>query len=120
MKKGALIVNTAHGAICVAEDIAEALKSEQIRGYAEDVWETQPAPADHPWRSMRGPHGNGNGMVAHYSGTTLDAQARYAAGTKKIIENWITGKAQNPADVIVSNGHYATKAYGQSDIPKYE
>lgn len=49
----------------------------------------------------------------HVSGTSLDAQARYAAGTKKIIENFLDGKEQNPADVIVIDGQYATKAYGQ-------
>lgn len=49
-------------------------------------------------------------MVPHYSGTTLDAQARYAAGTKKILENYFTGKAQEPADVIVGLGKYETKA----------
>ncbi|KAL8286321.1 hypothetical protein RQP46_004809 [Phenoliferia psychrophenolica] len=113
LKKGALIVNTARGAICVAEDVAEALKSGQIGGYAGDVWPQQPAPQGHPWRSMRGPHGNGNGMTPHYSGSTLDAQSRYAAGTKEIIENWITGQEQNPANVIVTGGEYATKAYGQ-------
>ena len=40
-------------------------------------------------------------MVPHYSGTTLDAQARYAAGTKSILENYLTGKAQEPQNVIV-------------------
>ena len=52
-------------------------------------------------------------MVAHYSGTTLDAQERYASGTKTILDNWLQGRAQTPADVIVENGDYATKAYGQ-------
>lgn len=49
-------------------------------------------------------------MVPHYSGTTLDAQARYAAGTKEILENYFTNKPQNPANLIVSGGTYATKA----------
>lgn len=61
---------------------------------------------------MRGPNGNGNGMVAHFSGTTIDAQERYANGTKDILDNWLNGKAQIPANVIVENGDYATKAYG--------
>jgi formate dehydrogenase len=52
-------------------------------------------------------------VTPHYSGTTLDAQARYAAGTKEIIDNYLQGKPQNPANVIVENGGYATKAYGQ-------
>lgn len=68
LKKGAWIVNTARGALCVAEDIAAALESGHIAGYAGDVWNVQPAPKDHPWRTMKGPNGNGNGMVAHYSG----------------------------------------------------
>lgn len=59
---------------------------------------------------MKNPLGGGNGMVPHYSGTTLDAQARYAAGTKDILENYFTGKAQEPANIIVGKGEYATKA----------
>lgn len=39
-----------------------------------DVWNVQPAPVDHPWRTMKNPLGGGNGMTPHYSGTTLDAQ----------------------------------------------
>ncbi|CAK9783692.1 NAD-dependent formate dehydrogenase [Cutaneotrichosporon oleaginosum] len=113
MKKGVWIVNTARGAICDRKAIVEALESGYIAGYGGDVWDVQPAPPDHPWRDMRGPNGNGNAMTPHYSGTTLDAQARYAAGTKEIIENYLNGKPQNPANVIVENGEYATKAYGQ-------
>lgn len=113
LKKGAWIVNTARGALCVAEDVAEALKSGHINGYAGDVWYPQPAPKDHPWRSMRNPLGGGNGMVAHMSGTSLDAQKRYADGTKTIIENFLSGSPQEPANLIVENGEYSTKAYGQ-------
>jgi len=43
------------------------------------------------------------------SGTTLDAQARYAAGTRKILENYFSGTEQTPSDVIVIDGQYATK-----------
>jgi formate dehydrogenase len=54
-------------------------------GYAGDVWNVQPAPKDHVLRTAKNVLGGGNGMVPHYSGTTLDAQARYASGTKNII-----------------------------------
>jgi formate dehydrogenase len=73
-KKGAWIVNTAHGAICDKDAIADAVKSGHINGYADDVWNVQPAPKDHSWRTMKNPLGGGNSMVPHYSGTTLDAQ----------------------------------------------
>ncbi|KAM5542657.1 hypothetical protein V8D89_003618 [Ganoderma adspersum] len=112
-KKGAWIVNTARGAICNTEDVAAALKSGQLNGYAGDVWNVQPAPKDHPWRYMKNALGGGNGMVPHYSGTTLDAQARYAQGTKQILENYFKGKAPEPANVIVGVGKYETKSYGQ-------
>ncbi|KAJ3995997.1 NAD-dependent formate dehydrogenase [Lentinula boryana] len=112
-KPGAWLVNTARGAICDADAVAAALKSGQLRGYAGDVWNVQPAPKDHPWRTMKNPLGGGNGMTPHYSGTTLDAQARYAAGTKAILENYFEGREQEPADVIVGVGAWATKSYGQ-------
>jgi len=112
-KKGAWLVNTARGAICDADDVAAAVKSGQLNGYAGDVWNVQPAPKNHPWRTMKNPLGGGNGMVPHYSGTTLDAQARYAAGTKSILQNFFEDKPQEPADIIVGVGKYETKAYGQ-------
>ncbi|KAI0067821.1 NAD-dependent formate dehydrogenase [Artomyces pyxidatus] len=112
-KKGAWLVDTARGAICVAEDVAEALASGQLRGYAGDVWNVQPAPKNHPWRHMKNPLGGGNGMTPHYSGTTLDAQIRYAEGTKTILQNYFEGKPQEPGNVIVGLGKYETKAYGQ-------
>jgi len=91
-------------------DVAEALATGQLRGYGGDVWFPQPAPQDHPWRTMHYKNDQGgNAMVPHMSGTTLDAQARYAAGTKKILENYFAGKPQTPSDVIVEGGSYATK-----------
>jgi hypothetical protein len=109
-KKGAWLVNTARGAICDADDVAAALKSGQLSGYSGDVWNVQPAPREHPWRTMKNPLGGGNGMVPHYSGTTLDAQARYASGTKSIIQNYFEGKEQEPANIIVGKKGYESKA----------
>ncbi|KAF8757217.1 Formate dehydrogenase [Rhizoctonia solani] len=43
-KKGAWIVNTARGAIVDRNDIAAALASGHINGYAGDVWDVQPSP----------------------------------------------------------------------------
>lgn len=112
-KKGAYLVNTARGAICDKDAVAAALKSGHLNGYAGDVWNVQPAPKDHVWRTTKNPLGGGNGMVPHYSGTTLDAQKRYADGVKSILDNYLTGKSQEPQNVIVGIGKYETKAYGQ-------
>ncbi|KAF8623084.1 hypothetical protein AX15_006498 [Amanita polypyramis BW_CC] len=112
-KKGAWLVNTARGAICDKDAVAIALRNGQINGYAGDVWEVQPAPRDHPWRTVKNPLGGGNGMVPHYSGTTLDAQARYATGVRSILENYLAGKPQDPQNIIVGTTGYETKAYGR-------
>ena len=112
---GSWLVNTARGAIVVKEDVAAALASGHLRGYGGDVWFPQPAPAAHPLRTASYAHGGGgNAMVPHMSGTSLDAQARYAAGTSAILESYFSGSFDyRPEDLIVHRGDYATKAYGQ-------
>lgn len=113
-KDGAWLVNTARGAICNAQDVADAVENGKLRGYGGDVWYPQPAPVDHPWRTFTNKYGAGNAMTPHVSGTTLDAQARYAKGVDTILESYFSGKFDyRPQDVIVINGDYATKAYGQ-------
>ena len=102
MKKGAYIVNTARGKICDKDAIATALKSGQLSGYAGDVWFPQPAPNDHPWRTM--PH---HGMTPHTSGTSLSAQTRYADGVREILECFFDKKEIRNQYLIVQNGELA-------------
>jgi formate dehydrogenase len=102
MKRGAYLVNTARGKICDRDAVARALESGQLAGYAGDVWFPQPAPKDHPWRSM--PH---HGMTPHVSGTSLSAQARYAAGVREILECWFDGRPIREEYLIVEGGALA-------------
>jgi formate dehydrogenase len=102
MKRGAYIVNTARGKICDRDAIARALKSGQLAGYAGDVWFPQPAPKDHPWRTM--PH---HGMTPHISGTSLSAQTRYAAGTREILECYFEGRPIRDEYLVVEKGKLA-------------
>ncbi len=102
MKKGAYIVNTARGKICNKDDIADALKSGQLSGYAGDVWFPQPAPNDHVWRSMPN-----HGMTPHTSGTSLSAQARYADGVREILECFFDKKPIRDQYLIVKDGQLA-------------
>jgi formate dehydrogenase len=116
MKKGSYLINTARGAIVVKEDVAAALKSGHLNGYGGDVWFPQPAAKDNPLRYATNPWGGGNAMVPHMSGTSLDAQKRYAAGTKAILDSYFSGREDyRPEDLIVHKGDYATKAYGQRE-----
>jgi formate dehydrogenase len=102
MKRGAYLINTARGKICDRDAIARALESGQLAGYAGDVWFPQPAPADHPWRTM-----SHNGMTPHISGTSLSAQTRYAAGTREILECWFEDRPIRDEYLITKGGKLA-------------
>ncbi len=111
MKRGAYLINTARGKICDRDAIARALESGQLAGYAGDVWFPQPAPQDHPWRSMPN-----HGMTPHTSGTSLSAQARYAAGTREILECHFAGRPIRDEYLIVEGGRLAgTGAHSYSE-----
>lgn len=116
MKRGAYLVNTARGKICDRDAVARALESGQLAGYAGDVWFPQPAPQDHPWRTM--PH---HGMTPHISGSSLSAQARYAAGTREILECWFQKKPIRSEYLIVDGGKLAgtgAHSYSAGDATK--
>ena len=102
MKRGAYLVNTARAKICNREAVVRALESGQLAGYAGDVWYPQPAPKDHPWRKM--PH---HGMTPHISGSSLSAQARYAAGVREILECYFEGRPIRDEYLIVEGGKLA-------------
>ena len=102
MKRGAYLVNTARGKICDRDAVVRALNSGHLAGYAGDVWFPQPPPKDHPWRTM--PH---HGMTPHTSGTSLSAQARYAAGPREILECWFEGRRIREEYLIVDSGKLA-------------
>lgn len=106
MKKHSYLVNTARGKIVNRDALVEALASEHLQGYAGDVWYPQPAPADHPWRTM--PR---NAMTVHYSGMTLEAQKRIEDGVKDILERFFNHEPFQDKDIIVASGRIASKSY---------
>ena len=113
MKRGSYIVNTARGKICNQDAIVRALESGHLAGYAGDVWFPQPAPNDHPWRSMPN-----HAMTPHTSGTSLSAQTRYAAGVREILECWFDGRPIREEYLIVQGGGLAgvgAHSYSEGD-----
>ena len=113
MKRGSYIVNTARGKICDRDAIVRALESGQLAGYAGDVWFPQPAPNDHPWRTMPN-----HAMTPHTSGTSLSAQARYAAGVREVLECWLEGRPIREEYLIVQGGALAgagAHSYSEGD-----
>ncbi|KAB0634341.1 NAD-dependent formate dehydrogenase [Burkholderia latens] len=102
VKPGAYLINTARGRLCDTDAVVRALESGRLAGYGGDVWFPQPAPADHPWRRM--PNA---AMTPHISGTSLSAQARYAAGTLEILQCFLEGRPIRPEYLIVDGGKLA-------------
>jgi formate dehydrogenase len=99
MKRGTYVINCARGKLVERDAVVRAIKSGHIAGYAGDVWFPEPAPPDHPWRTM--PF---NGMTPHMSGSSLSAQARYAAGTLEILQSYFGGTPIREEYLIVDGG----------------
>lgn len=101
-KPGAYLINTARGKLCHDRAIAQALQDGHLAGYAGDVWFPQPPPVDHPWPDMPW-----HAMTPHTSGTTLSAQARYAAGVREILECLLANQPIRQEYQIVTAGALA-------------
>jgi formate dehydrogenase len=106
MKKGSWLVNVARGGIVDTDALVAALESGRLAGYAGDVWYPEPAPADHPWRRMPN-----HMLTPHVSGTTLDAQRRYANDTRICLEAYLAGQPLEKDHVIVQDGEIVGGAY---------
>lgn len=106
MKKGSYLVNTARGKIVDTHALVEALEKGHLAGYAGDVWYPQPAPKDHPWRHMPN-----HAMVPHYSGTTLEAQNRYAKGIKNCLSRFFENRPLEQHYLIVDKGSIVSLSY---------
>ncbi|KAL8263579.1 hypothetical protein R6Q59_021709 [Mikania micrantha] len=80
MKKGVLIVNNARGAIMDTQAVADGCSRGHIAA-----------------------------MTPHISGTTIDAQLRYAAGVKGMLENYFKGEDFPAQHYIVKEGELASQ-----------
>ncbi len=106
MKKGAYLVNTARGRIVETDALVEVLEREHLAGYAGDVWYPQPAPSDHPWRRVAN-----HAMTPHVSGTSLEAQNRYADGIRDCLIRFFEERSLDRDYLIVEGGEVVSPSY---------
>jgi len=106
MKKGAYLVNTARGKIVNTQALVETMESGHLAGYAGDVWYPQPAPPDHPWRHMPN-----HAMTPHVSGTSLEAQKRYADGVLDSLTRFLDKRQIERDYLIVDGGKVVSPSY---------
>jgi D-3-phosphoglycerate dehydrogenase len=87
MKKGAILINTARGGLVVEMDIAAACKSGQLLGYATDVLDKEPQPADHPFKDI-----DNIIVTPHVGSRTFESVERQAMRATLNIVNYLKGE----------------------------
>jgi phosphoglycerate dehydrogenase-like enzyme len=89
MKPAARLVNTSRGPIVIEADLIAVLQSGKIAGAALDVFEQEPLPPDHPYRSLPN-------LLAtpHIGYVSRDLYARFYQDTVNNIRQWLVRQEQ--------------------------
>jgi phosphoglycerate dehydrogenase-like enzyme len=88
MKPTARLVNTSRGPIVVDADLIAALKARKIAGAAIDVYDQEPLPPDHPFRTLAN-------LLAtpHIGFVSRGLYTRFYQDTVENIRRWLDGQA---------------------------
>jgi formate dehydrogenase len=100
MKRGVYLVNTARSEICDRDAIERALETGKLAGYAAETQLLPDAPAG-------------------IAGSRLSAQARYAGGTREVLECWFDGVPIRHDYPIVDRGRLTAlgiRSYGMKRV----
>jgi phosphoglycerate dehydrogenase-like enzyme len=88
MKPTARLVNTSRGPIVVEADLIAALKTQKIAGAAIDVFDQEPLPLDHPFRTVP------NVLATPHIGyVSRGLYSRFYQDTVENIRSWLDGQA---------------------------
>lgn len=93
MKKSALLVNTSRGPLLDEATLIDVMESGAIRGVALDVFDVEPLPVDHAFRSTRwGTQGRSELLISPHMGyveqESLDA---FYVESAENLEKWLLG-----------------------------
>jgi D-3-phosphoglycerate dehydrogenase len=87
MKKSAYLINTSRGPIVEEKALIAALNSNAIAGAGLDVFDTEPLPLDHPFRTM-----DNVAITPHLGYVSEQNYARYYADIVEDIRGWLDGR----------------------------
>lgn len=98
MKKSAFLINTARGAIIDEQALIDALRSGSIAGAGLDVYEREPLPADHPFRSMP------NVVITPHLGYfTREMLGTYYGDAVRLIEAFLDGRPERVVNMMAAD-----------------
>jgi D-3-phosphoglycerate dehydrogenase / 2-oxoglutarate reductase len=86
LRKGALVINTARGGLVDEAAVAEACRSGALGGYATDVLEREPPPADHPFKGI-----DNIIVTPHVGSRTIESVERQGVRAARNIVNFLAG-----------------------------
>ena len=93
MKKGAIVINTARGAICDEAALADALLSGHLGGLGVDVYSVEPFDKDHPFNKILGR--DNVCLTPHMAWGAYESRNRCVSVIAKNIECYFKNTPQN-------------------------
>jgi len=91
MKPSARLVNASRGSIVDEAALIDALRGSRIAGAAIDVFDIEPLPSDHPYRSL------GNALATPHIGyVSRELYRTFYGDTVKNIATWLDQRAAEP------------------------
>lgn len=93
MKKDAILINVARGAVVDEAAVADAILEKRIGGVGIDVYSVEPFPADHPYTAIAGL--DNVIMTPHMAWGSCEARVRCCNEAVKNIEAYLSGVSRN-------------------------
>ena len=97
MKKDAILINVARGAVTDEKALAEAVVNHRLGGLGVDVYSTEPLPLDHPFQDILGL--DNVCLTPHMAWGAYEARVRCIEEVAANIRAFFSGEIRNRVDL---------------------